>query len=87
MVRARFTRPLLSLLVGQQTPDGKPIVVRTDSFFGDSLDFDSASIAPVAIVCCYNSFEDLAHQPRGTMVHPTSPQQHVMLIVLVVAGV
>jgi len=50
-----------------QTPDGKPIVVRTDSFFGDSLDFDSASIAPVAIVCCYNSFEDLAHQPRGTM--------------------
>merc|ERR1719171_2336544 len=23
--------------------------------------------SPLVLVCCYNSFDDLAHQPRGTM--------------------
>jgi len=55
-------------IVHRMVNDEKSVVLQTDSFFGDEKhDFGSGRIAPLAIVCCYNSFDDLAHQPRGTM--------------------
>lgn len=40
-------------------------VLQGEAFFEEET--RGMRISPLVIVCCYNGFDDLAHQPRGTM--------------------
>ena len=50
---------------------GRDVVVSNS--FGANHDLLAQQRAPLVLVCCYNSFDDLAHQPRGTMVRSLTP--------------
>merc|ERR1711988_403373 len=45
-------------------------VKRSEAFFQEEA--QGVWLSPLVIVCCYNGFDDLAHQPRGTMANKYS---------------